>query len=91
MAKLFIGYEYINFIYNHHEFQGALSRIVLDDKTIFRIDYTSDTGQNGRYEVSFVKDADGQVQWTDTTKTDPELARILIGQIEKNHEIFQLD
>lgn len=91
MAKLFIGYEYINFIYQHHQFQGALSRIVLDDKTIFRIDYTSATAQSGRYELNYERTGDGQVQWTDTSKTNPELASILIKEIEKNLEIFQLD
>jgi hypothetical protein len=91
MAKLFIGYEYIKFVYNQHEFQGALSRIVLDEKMIFRIDYTSNTAQGGRFEVSYGKNKDGQPQWVNASKTDPGLAQILIGEIEKNHEIFQLD
>lgn len=92
MAKLFIGYEYINFIFNKQQYQGVLSKIILEEKTIFRVDYTSKTDlHTGRFEISYIKYPNGESHWFESSSPDPELSRILVGEIEKNQEIFQLD
>jgi hypothetical protein len=93
MAKLFIGCDYIDFSYTNIEYRGMISKIILEEKTIYRVDYTCNKGdQSGRFEVSCIRDdSSNALSWTPHTNTSPDLASILQTAIEKNQYILQLE
>jgi len=93
MAKLFIGCNYIDFMYANASYQGILSKIILEEKTIFRIDYTCRKDQQtGRLEINYTLDpVSRQAKWAANPGANPELARILQTAIEKNPDILQLE
>lgn len=91
MAKLFIGCDYIDFTFGNAGYSGVLSKIILDNKTIFRVDYTSfENQQTGRYEAICSIDATGNVQWESHSKIDTELAQLFNSEIEKNQAVLLL-
>jgi hypothetical protein len=93
MAKLFIGCDYISFNYAKAKYQGVVSKIILSEKTIFRVDYTSlEDNHSGRFEISCIKDdRTDEISWIEHLSISPELTHILQGAIEKNARVMQLE
>jgi hypothetical protein len=92
MAKLFIGCDYIDFMHANTPYSGVLSKIILEDKTIFRVDFACHKSyHSGRYEVCYKKDPVSQKpKWEPHTDVDPGIAQVLRSQIEKNERVLQL-
>lgn len=93
MAKLFIGCDYINFNYANANYHGVVSKIILAEKTIYRVDYTSmEDSHEGRFEISCIKDEQtDKLSWTAHSGISPELAVILKTAIERNTRVLQLE
>jgi hypothetical protein len=93
MAKLFIGCDYIDFNYADANYRGVVSKIILEEKTIYRIDYTCTQGiKSGRFEASCIKDDESNnLFWMPHSNTSPELADLLQNVIAKNKNVLQLE
>lgn len=93
MAKLFIGCDYIDFSYANADYRGVISKLILDEKIIYRVDYTSKyDDQSGRFEVSCIRDDKSEsLYWTAHSNTAPALASILQNVIEKNPYVLKLE
>jgi hypothetical protein len=93
MAKLFIGCDYIDFSYADADYRGVISKIILDEKTIYRVDYTSmEDSRSGRFEASCAKDnVSDSLSWTPHSNTSPDLAIIIQKVIQKNQFVMQLE
>ena len=93
MAKLFIGCDYINFSYAESKYRGVVSKIILAEKTIYRVDYTStEDNHSGRFEASCIRnEEDAQLYWTEHLSISAELTGILVNAIERNKRVLQLE
>lgn len=91
MANLFIGCDYIDFIYANTAYRGILSKVVLEQKTIFRMDYSSTQSgsETNRLEINYTRDpVSQQLTWIPDLCSNPELIGILRRKVEKNAALF---
>lgn len=93
MAKLFIGCDYINFSYAEANYHGVVSKIILAEKTIYRVDYHSiEDHHSGRFEASCTRNEEtDQLHWTEHLSSSPELTSILLTALAGNTRILQLE
>ena len=91
MPRLIIGGDNISFSFENRSYQALISRLIFEETTIFKVDYSCDgNNERGRYELSFSKDpASGQLYWIDKHGLLPhELLRIIGKEIEKQAHLF---
>ena len=93
MAKLFIGYGQLQFEYNNTPYKGVLTKIVLEEKTIFRVDYTSQKDfQTNRIELEQITGPYNNSQKWELDKCDDKnLAQVLIAHLEKHPQVFEME
>jgi hypothetical protein len=92
MGKLVIGYDQLLFEHSNEPYKAVFTKIILQDKTIYRIDYTSQKDlETRRIELSRLnKTSSDQSKWdVFPTDTDEKLVQILLKPIETNSEILE--
>lgn len=93
MAKLFMGCDHIRFTYDNISYKGILSKLILEKKTVYRVDYTCRKNDfAGRFEVTCAIDPQsGQITWQPHLNTCAGMTLALGAEIEKKKEILRLE